>query len=135
MYTYATRHVDSDLPLSTSYKSSYQEASKKLNTTVPALSLVTTSEARNAASSSDPLSSGASVLLEIHLRRNKSTAPSQKMTRKEGEYLETYAHPALHMASMDFSLPKESATPTPQKMTKKERDSLLGEALDLLSED
>jgi hypothetical protein len=121
-------------------KSNYKEASKTVNTTVSALSLLTMG-ARLYEESPDSRSSGASFLLEIHSRRKQSTTPSQKMTRKEREYLdahplsiEKYSHPSLHQTSMDLSPPTKSAPP-PQKMTKKDRDSLLQEALDLFSED
>jgi hypothetical protein len=171
MSTYTTNHLSSDVPLSTPCKSTYQEARKRVNTkgptlslgalyaapaskestyqeasktvnnTVSALSLLCLGEVYEA--SPDPLPSGASFLLEIHSRREKAAAPSQKMTRKEREYLETYAHPSsienyahpsLKKTNSDLSLPTESPAPS-QKMSKKERDSLLQEALDLLSED
>jgi hypothetical protein len=178
MPTYTTNHLNSGLPLSTPYKSTYhqsrkvvhskaptlslgalyaappsdplpsgaskltyQESTKTVNTTVSALSLLTLGAVYE--ESPDPLPSGASFLLEMHSRREKATTPSQKMTRKEREYLETYAdpssigkyaHPSLHKTSVELSLPTESPAP-PQKLSKKERDSLLQEALDLLSED
>jgi hypothetical protein len=124
-------------------KSAYcQEASKTVNNTVSALSLLCLGEVYEA--SPDPLPSGASFLLEIHSRRENAAAPSQKMTRKEREYLETYAHPSsienyahpsLKRTSTDVGSPTKSPLPPPQKMSKKDRASLLQEALDLLSED
>jgi hypothetical protein len=135
MSTFTTSHLESVLPpLSIPYKSTYQEARKTVNTApMPALSLslLSTSE-DSAADLSDSFDSGASFLLAIHRRREKSTAPSQKMTRKEGEYLEADAHPSLYLPNMRS--PKKLAPPT-QKMTKKERDSLLDSALDLLFKD
>lgn len=135
MSTFTTSHLNSILPLSIPYESSYQEARKTAYTApMPALSLsLLTSEDSKADPSDDSLlGSGASFLLAMHRRREKSTAPSQKMTRKEGEYLETDANPSLNLPNMRW--PKKLAPPT-QLMTKKERDSLLGFALDLLSED
>jgi hypothetical protein len=134
MSTFTTRYLNSTLPLSIPYKSTYQEARKTVNTTpIPALSLsLVTSEDSTAADSSDSLDSGASFLIAIHRRREESSSPSQKMTRKEGEYLKTNAHPSLHLPNMRSSA--KSATST-QKMTKKERDSLIDSALDLVSED
>jgi hypothetical protein len=172
-----TTSLNSALPLSTPYKSTYREASKTLNTKLPALSLgalcaaapsggpftsgaskstdkevsKTVNTTVSALSlltmgalyeeSADTLPSGASFLLEIHSRRGQSTTPSQKMTRKEREYLDAHpssiekcAHPSVHQTSMDLSPPTKSLPP-PQKMTKKDRDSLLQEALDLMSED
>jgi hypothetical protein len=90
------------------------------------------------------LPSGASFLLEIHSRREQATTPSQKMTRTERDCLETYvdpaliekyAHPLLHKTSVDLSLPTNKSPTPSKKMTKKVRDSLLQEALDLMSEE
>jgi hypothetical protein len=135
MSTFTTRDLNSALPLSIPYKSTDQEARKTVNTTpIPALSLslVTSEDFSTAADLSDSIDSGASFLLAIHRRREESSSPSQKMTRKEGEYLRKDAHPSLHLPNMRSS--KNAAPPT-QKMTKKERDSVLDSALDLLSED
>jgi hypothetical protein len=179
MSTFTTNHLNSGLPLSTPYKTTYQEARKTVrskaptlslgalyaapsdalpsgaskltyheasktgNTTVSALSLLTLGAVYE--ESPDPLPSGASFLLEIHCRREQATTPSQKMTQKEREYLETYANPSsiekhghssLKRTSTDVGSPtKPPAPPQKMTMTKKQRDSLLQEALDLLSED
>jgi hypothetical protein len=134
MSTFTTRYLNSTLPLSIPYKSTYQEARKTVNTTpIPALSLsLVTSEDSTAADSSDSLDSGASFLIAIHRRREESSSPSQKMTRKEGEYLKMNAHPSLHLPNMRSSA---KSAPSTQKMTKKERESLIDSALDLVSED
>jgi hypothetical protein len=136
MYTATTGHLNSALPLSNPFKlSSYQTASKTSDSLVPALSLLSAG-VLNVPSSSDPLPPGASFLLEIHRRREQSATPFQKMKRKERDYLEKYAHPST---SMDLDLPTTKSPAPPQSMTKKERNSLLGEALDqaldLMSED
>jgi hypothetical protein len=90
---------------------------------------------KNVPSSDDhPLPSGVSFLLEIHRRREQSASPSQKMKRKEREYVERYTHPSFNMAGMGLVIPTKSAAPR-QSMTKEERTSLLNEALHLISED
>jgi hypothetical protein len=136
MSTFTTIHLNCTLPLSIPYKLAYQEARKTVKTTpMPALSLSPlSSDDSEADPAADFLDSGASVLLAIHRRREKSTAPSQKMTRKEQEYLETDANPSLYLPNMRS--PKKLAPPSTRKMTKKQkRGSLLDSALDLLSED
>jgi hypothetical protein len=143
MSTYATNHLNTGQTLSTPYKSTYQHRSEAISTSVSALSMHTLGAPYE--DSPDTLPSGASVLLEIHNRREQATTPSQKMTWKERECLETYADPSLiekyanplvvHNTNADVGLlPTKSPAPS-KKMTKKERDSLLQEALDLLSED
>jgi hypothetical protein len=134
MSTATTSHINTALPPSNSspFKLTDQAASKTTDTEVPALSLFSAGALN--ARSSDPLPSGASFLLEIHRRREHSATPSQKLTRKEREFLEQNAHPSFSMTSMDLSLPRKSAPP-PQSMSKKERNSLLEEALHLMSED
>ncbi len=134
MSTFTTRHLNSALPLSIPYKSTNKEARKTVKTTpIPAISLsLLTSEDSTSADSYYSLDSGASFLLAIHRRREESSSPSPKMTRKEEEYLKMDALSSLHLPNMRSS--KNSAPPT-RKMTNKERDSLIDSALDLMSED
>jgi hypothetical protein len=142
MSTYTTNHFNTSHTLSTPYKSTYQQGSKAISTSVSALSMHTLGA--HYEDSPDTLPSGASVLLEIHNRREQAATPSQKMTRQERDCLETYAdpsliekyaHPLLHKTNADLSLPPTKSPAPSKKMTKKERESLLQEALDLLSED
>lgn len=130
--TTTTGHVNSALPLSNPSKLTDQSARKIADTELTDLSLFSAGAFN--LSSLDPLPAGASFLLELHRRREKSDYPSQKMKRKEREYLEMYAHPSFNMTSMDLGSSTQSAAPR-QSMTRKERNSLLGEALDLISDE
>jgi hypothetical protein len=106
--TTMTSHDNSALPLSNPNKSTYQTADTELTV----LSLISAGTFN--VPSSDPLPSGASFLLEIHRRREQSACPSQRMKRKEREFLSS------NMTSM----------------TQKERNLfILDEALDLISKD
>jgi hypothetical protein len=131
--TIATSHLHSNLPLSSPYKLTDHTARKTADTELTVLSLFSSAGAFNVPSS-DPLPSGVSFLLEIHRRREQSASPSQKMKRKEREYVEKYTHPSLNATGMGLVIPTKSAAPR-QSMTKEERTSLLNEALNLISED
>jgi hypothetical protein len=122
--------------VSKSYKSTYETASKTADTDLKTVvrSLFSAGAFNNVPSSDPPLPSGASFLLEIHRRREQSAFPSQKMKRKERDYIEKYSHPSPNKTNMNLSLPTKSAAPR-QSMTKEELNSLLGYALDLMSED
>jgi hypothetical protein len=105
-----------------SHNCAYQAAEKPFSNKSPHMSLLSLEGLD--APSSGPLPSGASFLLEIHRRREKSATPSQKVTRKERTFLDKFAAPSQ----------KITGTPV-QRWTKKERNLLLEKAVNLAAED
>jgi hypothetical protein len=122
-----TIYLNAALPLSPLRNSSRKPAHTKtlIGSVIPYGALYAPS------SDADALPSGASFLLEIHRRRETSNTTSQKISRKEREYLDKVANPSKHMTTQQLSLPAESAL----RITKKELKSFLQEALDLFSDD
>jgi hypothetical protein len=127
MSTKATRNTNmlptKILPLSHLCKSSRKPANTKtpISSVLPSVALLDAPSP-----DANALPSGESFLLEMHRRRELSFTPSQKMTRKEREYLDKAANPSKHMVIQELSLPTKLA-----RLTKKERDLFLQKALDL----